>query len=593
MQGRKKIRGGEFLIRKTEFNEIRTAEDRSEEDLMMKEMCEDFLEKEVFPHLDDIDHMKEGLMESLMDKAGELGLLALSIPEEYEGFDKSFNTSLLVTEVVGAAHSFPVAFAAHTGIGTLPILYFGTDEQKARYLPKLGSGEWKASYCLTEPDSGSDALSAKTTAILSADKSHYVLNGQKMWITNAGFAHVYVVFAQVDGDKFTAFILERDFEGLSLGNEEHKLGIKGSSTRQVFMNDCKVPVENVLGQVGRGHVIAFNILNIGRVKLAAAVLGSAKRNATLSIRYATERKQFKTPIAQFGAIQHKLAEQIIRTFVVESALYRAGGDIEDDEQYLMEKGKTKSEALLGAAKEFAVEAAILKVAGSEMLDYVVDEGVQIYGGYGFSEEFPMARAYRDSRINRIFEGTNEINRILIVGMLLRKALGGKLDLLSPMKGIQDELMQIPDFSSSAEKGPFDEEEKAIENMKKMTLLIAGFAGKKYMQKLEREQELMMLISDMIIQTYMSESVLLRTHKLGEEKSDKAEIAEAITRVYVRDAMDMVHSCARKAIEAMSEGDEQRMLQLGVKRFSKMESANRIQYRKVIAEKAILKKEYFL
>jgi alkylation response protein AidB-like acyl-CoA dehydrogenase len=588
MQDRKKMRGGAFLVQKTTADQVYTPEERSEEDSMMKQMCEDFLEKEVFPHLDDIDHMKEGLMESLLEKSGELGLMALSIPETYGGFNKNFNTSLLVTEVIGSANSFAVAFAAHTGIGTLPILYFGNDVQKDKYLPKLATGEWKASYCLTEPGSGSDALAAKTKAVLSPDKKHYILNGQKMWITNAGFADVFVVFAQVDGDKFTGFIIEKGTEGLSLGNEEYKMGIKGSSTRQVFLNDCKVPTENVLGDIGRGHVIAFNILNIGRIKLGAAVLGAAKRAVTFSVKYANERQQFGRSISNFGAIQHKLAQQLLKTYTLESALYRAGADIEHDENYLLEKGKTHAEALLGAAKEFSVEAAILKVAGSEMLDYVVDEGVQIYGGYGFSEDFPMARAYRDSRINRIFEGTNEINRMLIVGMLLRKALGGKIDLLTPAKKVQADLMEIPDFAAEKPEGYLINEVMAVDNMKKMCLLVAGFAAQKYMQKIEREQELMMMISDMVIQTYLAESVVLRA-----QKQQNNTLVKAIAQVSVRDAMDIVQQAAYQSVESMSTGDEARMLNLGIKRFSKMEHLNRVELRREIATKLISENQYFM
>jgi alkylation response protein AidB-like acyl-CoA dehydrogenase len=578
----KTIKGGEFLIKETEAASLFIPEEFDEEQRLIKESASDFIEAEVHPLLDRLDNHEEGLMEGLMKKAGELGLFALSIPEEYGGYKKDFNTSLLVTEAVGGGHSFPVAFAAHTGIGILPILYFGTEEQKQKYLPHLSSGEWIAAYCLTEPGSGSDALAAKTKAVLTPEGDNYLLNGQKMWITNAGFANVFIVFAQVDGAKFTGFIVERDFEGLSLGPEEHKMGIKGSSTRQVFLTDCKVPKENVLGEIGKGHLIAFNILNLGRIKLAAATLGAAKKVVDLSVKYANERVQFKLPISKFGAIRYKLAEQAIRIFAVESALYRTGMDIYRKEQELLEQGSETGEALLGAAREFAVECAILKVEGSEVLDYVVDEGVQIYGGYGFSADYPMDRAYRDSRINRIFEGTNEINRMLAVDMILKKAMKGELDLMGPAKAVQDELMAIPDFGGE-EEALFDYEKKMIRNFKKAILLVAGTAVQKFMMSLDKEQEVLMNIADMAIKTYTAESTLLRVEKLVGMKGEEAVNRQLdMARVYLYDAADTINKVGKDAINAMAEGDEQKLLFIGLRRFTKTEPFNAKEARRRVA-----------
>ena len=585
------IKGGEFVVRSTDPQHVFIPEEFSEEHRMMADMAHEFLVQHVYPHLDRIDALEPGLMPSLLDKAGELGMLGVSIPEEYGGFGKDFLTGMLMTEVLGAGHSFSVAMAAHTGIGTLPILYFGTAEQKAKYLPKLATGEWKGSYCLTEPGSGSDALAAKTKAVLSPDGTHYILNGQKMWITNAGFADVFTVFAQVDGDKFTGFIVEKGYEGLSLGEEEHKMGIKGSSTRQVFLSDCKVPVENVLGEIGKGHLIAFNILNIGRAKLAVAALGGSKQVCTQSIDYANTRQQFKLPIAKFGAIRHKLAEQAIQVYALESAIYRVSHLIEQKEQELLAAGHSFEKALLGAAEEYAVECAILKVAGSEVLDFVVDEGVQIYGGYGYSADFPMDRAYRDSRINRIFEGTNEINRLLAVDMILKRAMKGELDLMGPAMAVQKELMAIPEFGNGSAQ-LFDEENKAIGNMKKCILMVAGTAVQKYMMTLAKEQEILMHIADMAIDTYMAESVLLRVRKLVALKGEEeCQIPLAMARVYLNDAMDRLNIHAKNAVQAISEGDEQRMLLMGLKRFTKTQGLNTVEARRKVAAALITANKY--
>lgn len=586
----KRFKGGEYIIREQEASSIFIPEQFDEEQKMMADMARDFLATEVHPILDRIDAQEPGLMEKLLEKAGELGLLATSIPEQYEGFGKDFNTSLLLTEIVGAGHSFAVALAAHTGIGTLPILYFGTDEQKKKYLPKLASGEWKASYCLTEPGSGSDALAAKTKAVLSADGSHYILNGQKMWITNAGFADTFIVFAQIDGDKFTGFIVEKG-EGVTLGNEEHKMGIKGSSTRQVFFNDCKVPKENVLGEIGKGHLIAFNILNIGRIKLAAAALGGSTRVSTLSIQYAKERIQFKQPIANFGAIQYKLAEQAIKIYTVQSAMYRAGQGIQDAEEELVKQGKTYEEALLAAAQEYAIECAMLKVAGSETLDYVSDEGVQILGGYGFSADYPMDRSYRDSRINRIFEGTNEINRMLTMDMFLKKAMKGELDLMGPAMAVQKELMAIPDFGAEDE-GLFADEKKAIKNMKKALLMLAGAAAQKYMDKLASEQEILMNLADIAIDIYVAESTLMRTEKLISIKGEEAVKGQIdMAKVNIFDAADRINIAGKNAINSMSDGDMQRMMLMGLKRFTKVAPLNTKDARRRIAAQLIEANQY--
>src|SRR4249920_3770379 len=459
------IKGGEWLIRESEPAESFIPENFQEEQLMVKEMCSSFLEAEVLPVIDRIDKLEPGLMPSLIDKAGEQGLLGASIPENLGGLGKDFITSTLVNEGLGGGASFSVAVSAHTGIGTLPILYFGTDAQKEKYIPKLASGEWKGSYGLTEPNSGSDALGAKTSAKLSADGKYYILNGQKCWITNGGFADIYTVFAKIDGDKFSAFIVDRGTEGFTQGPEEHKMGIKGSSTVQLYFQDCKVPVENLLGEAGKGHIIAFNILNIGRLKLCAAALGASKMALSTTIEYANTREQFKTAIANFGAIKHKLAEGAIKIFAQESALYRTAKWIDDKELELAGAGNPFNEALLGAAEEFAVECAILKVHGSEVLDFVVDEGVQVFGGNGFSDEYVISRAYRDSRINRIYEGTNEINRLLTVDMMLKRAMKGKLDLMNPAMAVQKELMSIPDFGGGDDEA-FAKEKKIVAGFKK-------------------------------------------------------------------------------------------------------------------------------
>jgi len=580
------LKGGEWLIKPGNANDIFTPEDFSEEQLMIRDMCHQFLEIEVLPVMDRIDKAEPGLMPALMVKAGEQGLLSASVPEEYGGMGKDFVTSTLVSEALGGGYSFSVAMSAHAGIGTLPILYFGTEEQKKKYIPKLASGEWKGSYGLTEPGSGSDALGAKTTATLSEDGKYYLINGQKCWITNGGFADIFTVFAKIDGDKFTAFIVERNMPGFTQGHEEHKMGIKGSSTVQLYFQDCKVPVENVLGEIGRGHIIAFNILNIGRLKLDAAAVGGSKMALTESIEYAKTREQFKLPIAKFGAIKYKLAEMAIRIYADESALYRTAKWIDEKEQELLAEGKPFNEALLGAAEEFAIECAILKVHGSEVLDYVVDEGVQIHGGNGFSDEYPISRAYRDSRINRIFEGTNEINRLLSVDMILKRAMKGQLDLMGPAMNVQKELMSIPEFGDG-EEGAFSRELKTIPNMKKSILMVAGAAVQKLMTTLSKEQEIIMNIANMMIETFVAESMLLRVIKSVERTGEEAnKVQMAMLRVYLNDAVDILAKNGKEAINSFATGDEQRMMLLGLKRFTKTAPFNVKDARRLVAAKLI-------
>jgi alkylation response protein AidB-like acyl-CoA dehydrogenase len=576
------IKGGGSLTVESLPAETFIPEDFTEEQKMMMEMCDQFLVAEINPLLNRIDKLEPGLMPSLMAKAGEMGMLGVAIPEQYGGLGKEFITSIIMAEGLGAGHSFSVAFGAHTGIGTLPILYFGTDAQKEKYIPNLASGVWKGAYGLTEPNSGSDALGAKSTAKLTEDGKHYILNGQKCWITNGGFADVYTVFAKVDGVHFTCFILERGMEGFTQGPEEHKMGIKGSSTVQLYFQDCKVPVENVLGEVGKGHIIAFNILNIGRLKLCAATLGGAKKCLEQTIQYAKTREQFKKPIAEFGAIQHKMAEMTIRNWVGEAGLYRASMWIEQKEEDLLAAGKPFNEALLGAAEEYAIECAMIKVFGSELLDYVVDECVQIHGGNGYSDEYNVSRAYRDSRINRIYEGTNEINRLLIVDMVLKRAMKGRLDLMGPAMAVQKELMSIPEFGNS-DDSPFAEERKAIQLFKKSILMVAGAAVQKLMMKIESEQEILMNIGDMAIETFHAESGLLRAMKLVEQKGEaNCGFELDVARTYLYDAADKINKSGKDAINAFAAGDEQRMMLLGLKRFTKVAPFNSKDARRRIA-----------
>ena len=583
------IRGGEFLIRETKASEVFIPEEWNEEQRMIAKTCLDFIKQEIWPRLNEIDSMKDpALMPSLLDKAGALGLLGTSVPPELGGFGMSFNTTMLLAEVLGASHSFAVAYGAHTGIGTLPILYFGNEAQKQKYIPKLATGEWKACYCLTEPDSGSDANSGKTKATLTPDGKHYLINGQKMWITNGGFADVMIVFAKIDDDKnLSAFIVERAFGGITMNQEEHKMGIKGSSTRQIFFNDCKVPVENMLSERENGFKIAVNVLNIGRIKLGAGAVGGSKMALDIALKYAKERKQFAQPIASFGAIKYKIAEMATRIFASESAHYRAGQNIDDTYDALVAGGMEAGKAKLKSLEEYAIECAILKVHGSEVLDYVVDEGVQIYGGMGYSAEAPMERAYRDARINRIFEGTNEINRLLTIDMLLKRAMKGTIDLMTPAMAVQKELMSIPDFSSTDDGAIFSKEKKVLNNLKKAGLMVAGAAVQKFMMKLSDEQEILMNLADMLIEGYIAESTLLRVEKLIALRGEKAcEIEIAMALIYLNHAMEVAARAGREAVSSFAEGDELRMMLLGLKRFLKTDPYNLKTARRKVADHLI-------
>lgn len=589
---KKSIKGGEFIISETDFQDVFIPEEFDEEQLMIKKTCEDFLAAEVLPHLDRIDKLEEGLMPTLMDKAGELGLLAVSIPEEYGGFGKNFNTSMLVADTIGAGHSFAVALSAHTGIGTLPILYYGNKAQKDKYIPKLASGEWKASYCLTEPNSGSDANSGRTKAVLNTEGTHYIINGQKMWITNGGFADIFIVFAKIDDDKnLSAFIVEKGFGGITMNPEEHKMGIKGSSTRQVFFNDCAVPTENLLSERENGFKIAVNILNIGRIKLGAAAIGSSRKVIDHAVNYSNERVQFGLNISKFGAIRYKLAEMAVKNFAVESASYRAGQNIDDAYDSLVAGGMDSGKAKLKSTEMFAVECAIIKVWGSEMLDYIVDEGVQIYGGMGYSADAPMDRAYRDSRINRIFEGTNEINRLLIVDMLLKRALKGELDLMTPAQAVAGELMSIPDFGEE-DDALFAAEKKMLKNLKKAGLMIAGAAVQKLMMSLAKEQEILMNIADIIGAVYLAESTILRVEKLVSLRGEEACKGQLdMMRIYLYVAVDKTALAGKEALNSFAEGDELNMMLMGLRRFTKMAPYNIKDARQRVAKQLIDANKY--
>ena len=580
------MRGGDFLLKQTKANDVFIPEEFDEEQLMIAQTCEDFLESEVFANLDRIDAQEKDLMPSILKKSGDLGLLGISIPGEYDGFDQSFITSMRANEAIGSAYSFSVAYMAHTGIGTLPLLYYGNEDQKQKYIPKLASGEMLAAYCLTEPGAGSDANSGKSKAILSEDGKNYILNGQKMWITNGGFADLLTVFAKIDNDRvLSAFMVETSSEGITISPEEKKMGIKGSSTTQIFFNDVKVPVENLLGKRGEGFRIALNILHIGRIKLGGTVLGACKKAINNSVIYANERKQFGSLISSFTAIKYKLAEQVIRTWVAESAVYRATGDVEQIIQKLIKEGKKKGEAYIGGIAEFAIEAALLKVYGSEALDYVVDEAVQIYGGMGFSSEAPVDRAYRDSRINRIFEGTNEINRLLAVDTTLKKAPKGEFPIFEKAAELLQNLDQYS--STKAPASYFEEKAHYVNNFKNAILMLIGVANEKLRKELVKEQEIQMNIADMMMGLYAAESTLLRIQKLNSIKGEEAiSYCKNILDIFIYDTSNSIFKAGQDALNSVVEGEENEKYMNALQTFTQVAGVNIRDARRRIADKLI-------
>ncbi|MFB3068311.1 MAG: acyl-CoA dehydrogenase family protein [Acidobacteriota bacterium] len=583
-----RLKGGEFLIRASEPEDVFTPEDFTEEHQMIAATAERFVEEEILPRVEQIEHQDLELTVELLRKAAELDLLAIDVPEKYEGLGLDKPSSTIVAEKLSQVGSFAISYGAHCGIGTLPIVYFGTEEQKQKYLPKLAKGELLAAYALTEASSGSDALAAKSTAVLSEDGKRWVLNGEKLWITNAGFADLFIVFAKIEGKDFSAFIVERDFEGVKLGEEEKKMGIKGSSTRTLALQDASVPVENLLGERGKGHKIALNILNIGRFKLGAGCVGAAKTAISDCLGYALERQQFGRPIAEFGAIQEKLAEMAIRTWLGESIAYRTVGLID---RGLQAVDTDKPDEALKAIEQYAIECSILKVWGTEMLDFVVDEAVQIYGGNGYSQEYPVERYYRDSRINRIFEGTNEINRLLITGMLLRRSMKGELALIQATERIFSELTAFPEELDQAEK--LGEEKRMVESAKSATLMVAGLAAQKYGEELTDEQEIVMAVADMTMEVYAMESGLLRVLKIAQSRPEGVQLYENLIQCYIHDAIEKIHLFGKKIVASVSEGDDQRTYLAALRRFCKHSLLPSIQMRRDIASRLLQAQTYDL
>jgi len=589
-------RGGQFLVKETKCENVFTPEDFSEEQIMMRDSVKEFVDKEIWPNKDRFEHKDYAFTEEMMRKAGEMGFLSVAVPENYGGMGMGFVDTCLVCDYIsGATGSFSTAFGAHTGIGTMPITLYGTEEQKQKYVPKLASGEWFGAYCLTEPGAGSDANSGKTKAVLSEDGTHYKITGQKMWISNAGFCSVFIVFARIEDDKnITGFIVENDpSNGITMNEEEHKLGIRASSTRQVFFADTKVPVENMLAARGEGFKIAMNALNVGRIKLAAACLDAQRRVTSNAVNYANERIQFNTPISSFGAIRYKLAEMATSAYAGESATYRAAKDIENRIKLREAEGATHQEAELKGVEEFAIECSILKVAVSEDVQNCADEGIQIYGGMGFSEDTPMESAWRDARIARIYEGTNEINRMLSVGMLIKKAMKGHVDLLGPAMKVQEELMGIPSFDTPDYSELFSEEKEMVGKLKKAFLMVAGAAVQKYGMDLDAHQQLLMAAADMLIEIYMAESTILRTEKLAKKEGEaKAQEQIAMAKLYLYKAVDIVAARGKESIISFAEGDEQRMMLMGLRRFTKYTNMpNIVGLRETITTKLVAENAY--